>query len=176
MERWQESEFIFINKGYDYCKSESPFFILEIGFGTRFKYTSYCYKEHEQEQKKVQLYFNWKNILSMKKIDQHSSIITSFAGINGKEILNLIHSVPWNISVNIAKNSLWKKKFSLIFTLEKLSGNYGSLFTFDAFGPGKTTWKCGTEGNVFKKSRLWQIKNGIPLWHIQPKGESKRKP
>src|SRR5664280_1323900 len=28
----QESEFIFINKGYDYCKSD-PLFILEIGFG-----------------------------------------------------------------------------------------------------------------------------------------------
>jgi tRNA U34 5-methylaminomethyl-2-thiouridine-forming methyltransferase MnmC len=161
----QESEFIFINKGYDYCKSD-PLFILEIGFGTGLNTLLTAIKSMTGT-KKV-------NYTSIEKYPLNEKMISTlnhhqFAGINGKEIFNMIHSAPWNISVNICKN-FTLKKIESDFTVGQLSGNYNLIY-FDAFGPGKQPEMWTKE--MFSKISVVTNKNGI-LVTYSAKGEVKR--
>jgi tRNA U34 5-methylaminomethyl-2-thiouridine-forming methyltransferase MnmC len=161
----QESEFIFINNGYDFCKSD-PVFILEIGFGTGLNTLLTAIKSMTGT-KKV-------NYTSIEKYPLDGKMISilnhhQFAGINGKEIFNLIHSAPWNVNVNICKNfSL--KKIESDFTVGKLSGNYDLIY-FDAFGPDKQPEMWTRE--MFSEISSITNKNGI-LVTYSAKGEVKR--
>jgi tRNA U34 5-methylaminomethyl-2-thiouridine-forming methyltransferase MnmC len=161
----QESEFIFINNGYDFCKSD-PVFILEIGFGTGLNTLLTAIKSMTGT-KKV-------NYTSIEKYPLDGKMISilnhhQFAGRNGKEIFNLIHSAPWNVNVNIFKNfSL--KKIESDFTVGKLSGNYDLIY-FDAFGPDKQPEMWTRE--MFSEISSITNKNGI-LVTYSAKGEVKR--
>jgi len=161
----QESEFIFINNGYDFCKSD-PVFILEIGFGTGLNTLLTAIKSMTGT-KEV-------NYTSIEKYPLDGKMISilnhhQFAGRNGKEIFNLIHSAPWNVNVNIFKNfSL--KKIESDFTVGKLSGNYDLIY-FDAFGPDKQPEMWTRE--MFSEISSITNKNGI-LVTYSAKGEVKR--
>ena len=161
----QESEFIFINNGYDFCKSD-PVFILEIGFGTGLNTLLTAIKSMTGT-KEV-------NYTSIEKYPLDGKMISilnhhQFAGRNGKEIFNLIHSAPWNVNVNICKN-FNLKKIESDFTVGKLSGNYDLIY-FDAFGPDKQPEMWTRE--MFSEISSITNKNGI-LVTYSAKGEVKR--
>jgi tRNA U34 5-methylaminomethyl-2-thiouridine-forming methyltransferase MnmC len=127
----QESVFIFVNNGFEFCKA-NPVSVLEIGFGTGLNALLTAIRTASGKREV--------NYTSVEKYPVDSKIISSlnhheFAGENGREIFNLIHSSPWNISVNIC-NNFKLKKIETDFTKEQLTGRYDLIY-FDAFGPDK---------------------------------------
>jgi tRNA U34 5-methylaminomethyl-2-thiouridine-forming methyltransferase MnmC len=161
----QESEFIFIKSGFDFCHA-SPLNILEVGFGTglnalltavrsmkgkrRVKYTS------------IEKYpIDEKTILSLNH--------KQFAGEAGNEVFNLIHSSPWDIDVKICEN------FNLIkiegdLTNKPHHGNYDLIY-FDAFGPDKQPEMWTKE--IFSLIASVTKTNGVFVTY-SAKGEVKR--
>jgi tRNA U34 5-methylaminomethyl-2-thiouridine-forming methyltransferase MnmC len=161
----QESEFIFINNGYDFCKSD-PVSILEIGFGTGLNTLLTAIKSMTGT-KKV-------NYTSIEKYPLDGKMISvlnhhRFAGRNGKKIFNLIHSASWNLDISISEN-FTLKKIESDFTKGQLSGNYDLIY-FDAFGPDKQP-EMWTKA-MFSKISDVTNKNGI-LVTYSAKGEVKR--
>jgi tRNA U34 5-methylaminomethyl-2-thiouridine-forming methyltransferase MnmC len=129
----QESTIIFIKSGFDFCKA-APISILEVGFGTGLNALLTAVKSIE-EKREV-------NYTSIENNPLDNKIISSlnypeFAGENGREIFQLIHSSPWNTSVDICKN-FNLHKIDADFTKKRLSGKYDLIY-FDAFGPDKQT-------------------------------------
>lgn len=127
----QESTFIFINNGFDFCKAD-PLNIFEVGFGTGLNALLTALRSTEGEREV--------NYTSIEKYPVSQKIIASlnypdFAGENGKEIYNLIHSSPWNSRINICRN-FNLTKIAGDFTTTPLSGRYDLIY-FDAFGPDK---------------------------------------
>jgi tRNA U34 5-methylaminomethyl-2-thiouridine-forming methyltransferase MnmC len=127
----QESTYIFINNGFDFCKAD-PLNIFEVGFGTGLNALLTALKCIEGAREV--------NYTSIEKYPVSQKIIGSLnhpdiAGKDGKEIYTNIHSSPWNIQVKICKNfNLTKIKGD--FTTTPLSGKYDLIY-FDAFGPDK---------------------------------------
>ncbi len=127
----QESMFIFINNGYDFCKS-SPLNILEVGFGTGLN-TLLTAIRCKSDIREI-------NYTSVEKYPLEDSIINSlnhhkFAGKEGREIFNMIHAAPWNTSAKILPN-FNLRKIETDFTKIKPEGSYDLIY-FDAFGPDK---------------------------------------
>jgi tRNA U34 5-methylaminomethyl-2-thiouridine-forming methyltransferase MnmC len=127
----QESSYIFIKNGFDFCKAD-PLNIFEVGFGTGLNALLTAINSIEGEREV--------NYTSIEKYPVSQKIISSlnhshFAGIDGKDIYDSIHSSPWDIQINICKN----------FNLTKITGDFIStplygkydLIYFDAFGPDK---------------------------------------
>jgi tRNA U34 5-methylaminomethyl-2-thiouridine-forming methyltransferase MnmC len=161
----QESTFIFIKNGFDFCKSD-PLYIFEVGFGTGLNALLTAMKSRAGERKV--------NYTSIEKYPLNEKIINSlnhhnFAGEDGKEIYNSIHSSPWNMSVNICKNFNLKKVIG-DFTVEKPSGKYDLIY-FDAFGPDKQSEMWTRE--MFEGIATVTNKNGV-LVTYSAKGEVKR--
>jgi tRNA U34 5-methylaminomethyl-2-thiouridine-forming methyltransferase MnmC len=127
----QESQFIFIGNGFDFCKAD-PLSILEIGFGTGLNVLLTVIRNNPATRKV--------NYTSIEKYPLDQNTIGSlnhfkFAGDSGKEIFHLIHSSPWNTNTQISGNfSL--KKIKADFTKDSVSGRYDLIY-FDAFGPDK---------------------------------------
>ena len=89
----QESSFIFINNGFDFCKAD-PLNIFEVGFGTGLNALLTALKSIAGEREV--------NYTSIEKYPVSEDIIRllnhhQFAGNDGKDIYNSIHSSPWNI-------------------------------------------------------------------------------
>lgn len=161
----QESEFIFINNGFRFCKTD-PVSILEIGFGTGLNALLTAIESLDDNRK---VYYN-----SLEKYPLDKEILNSlnyheFAGVNGKEIFHLIHSSPWNADVVINKNFTLKKTETDL-TKEKPSGSYDLIY-FDAFGPDKQPEMWTKE--IFAGIAAITKKDGI-LVTYSAKGEVKR--
>lgn len=161
----QESSYIFINNGFDVCTAD-PVSILEIGFGTGLNALLTAVKSlsgtrdvHYTSIEKYPLDISTINSLNHNK----------FAGDQGMELFQLIHSSPWNISVNISTH-FSIKKIETDFTKEKLSGSYDLIY-FDAFGPDKQPEMWTRE--MFSEISAVTNKNGI-LVTYSAKGEVKR--
>lgn len=127
----QESAFIFIKSGFDFCTAD-PLNIFEVGFGTGLNALLTAIKS--KDEKRVV------NYTSIEKypIDEKTVVSlnhNNFAGDAGKEVYSLIHSSPWNKNVNICKN-FNLKKIEGDFTIETPPGIYDLIY-FDAFGPDK---------------------------------------
>jgi tRNA U34 5-methylaminomethyl-2-thiouridine-forming methyltransferase MnmC len=127
----QESTFIFIKSGFDFCKAD-PLNIFEVGFGTGLNALLTALKSRDGEREV--------NYTSIEKYPVGEDIIRllnyhHFAGLDGKEIYNLIHSSSWDININICKNFNLKKIKGDIIE-ETISGKYDLIY-FDAFGPDK---------------------------------------
>ena len=161
----QESNFIFINNGFNMCNAE-PVRIMEVGFGTGLNalLTAFISMAGERE-----VYFS-----TIEKYPLHETILSSlnhylFAGDAGKELSDQIHSAPWNKWVKICKN----------FNLRKIKGDIADapfdgkydLIYFDAFGPDKQPEMWTTE--VFASVSSVTEKNGA-LVTYSAKGEVKR--
>lgn len=161
----QESEFIFINNGFRFCKSD-PVSILEIGFGTGLNALMTAI-EAIAGTRKV-------NYTSLEKYPLEKDIIKSlnyheFAGAMGKEIFQLIHSSQWNTDTFLSKN-FTLKKIETDLTREKPSGRYNLIY-FDAFGPDKQPEMWTRE--IFDGISSVTAKDGI-LVTYSAKGEVKR--
>ena len=81
----------------------------------------------------------------------------------------MIHSSPWNISINICKNFNLKKIESDL-TKEQVPGRYDLIY-FDAFGPDKQPEMWTRE--IFKGISSVTNKNGIFVTY-SAKGDVKR--
>jgi tRNA U34 5-methylaminomethyl-2-thiouridine-forming methyltransferase MnmC len=161
----QESNHIFISNGFGYCKAD-PVSILEIGFGTGLNafLTAVISNKGTRE-----VFYT-----SIEKYPLDTEIISllnhyKFAGENSREIFQIIHSVPWNISVNISKN-FTLKKIEADFTKERLTGKYDLIY-FDAFGPDKQPEMWTKE--LFSEISDITNKNGVFVTY-SAKGEVKR--
>jgi len=114
------------------------------------------------------------NYTSIEKYPLSKKIIRSlnyphFAGKDGKDIYNSIHSSQWNIKVNICKNfNLTKIKGD--FTSTPLSGKYDLIY-FDAFGPDKQPEMWTRE--MFAGIASVTVKDGVFVTY-SAKGEVKR--
>ena len=161
----QESTFIFIKNGFNFCEAD-PLSILEIGFGTGLNALLTAVKSMAGTREV--------NYTSIEKYPIDNKMISSlnhheFAGENGKEIFHLIHSSPWNTDVKICKN-FNLKKIETDFTKEQLSGRYDLIY-FDAFGPDKQPEMWTRE--MFSGISSVSNKNGILITY-SAKGEVKR--
>jgi tRNA U34 5-methylaminomethyl-2-thiouridine-forming methyltransferase MnmC len=161
----QESKFIFIKNGFDFCEAD-PLFILEIGFGTGLNALLTAVRSTAGTR--------GVNYTSIEKHPLDYKMISSlnhheFAGENGKEIFDHIHSSPWNTSVKICRN-FNLRKIETDFTKEQLSGRYNLIY-FDAFGPDKQPEMWTSE--MFSGISAVTDKNGI-LVTYSAKGEVKR--
>ena len=161
----QESAFIYIVNGFDYCKAD-PLSILEVGFGTGLNALLTAVKSMAGSREV--------NYTSMEIQPLGNKIIKSlnhyqFAGEHGREIFQLIHSSPWNTNVNICKK-FNLKKIETDFTKVKLSGKYDLIY-FDAFGPDKQPemWTKELFGGIASVTN----KNGV-LVTYSAKGEVRR--
>jgi tRNA U34 5-methylaminomethyl-2-thiouridine-forming methyltransferase MnmC len=161
----QESRFIFIEQGFKTCNAD-PMAILEIGFGTGLNalLTAIICSPGSREV----------NYTSIEKYPLENKILSSlnhyeFAGENGRNIFNLIHSAPWNKNVRISDN-FNLKKIESDFTVEKPAGRYDLIY-FDAFGPDKQPEMWTRE--IFSGIADVTNKNGV-LVTYSAKGEVKR--
>ena len=161
----QESTFIFIKNGFDFCTAD-PLKIFEIGFGTGLNALLTAIKSSIGNREV--------NYTSIEKYPVDKTFVSSlnhsdFAGDSGKEMFNLIHSSPWNRKVNICRNfNLMKIKADLI--TEPLSGIYDLIY-FDAFGPDKQPEMWTKE--IFEKIARVTLKKGVFVTY-SAKGEVKR--
>jgi tRNA U34 5-methylaminomethyl-2-thiouridine-forming methyltransferase MnmC len=149
----QESSHIFIRNGFEVCKAD-PISIFEVGFGTGLNAlltAVICSSENREVNYTAIEKYPLDNITIMSLNHHH------FAGEMGKEIFNMIHSAPWNISTKICKNFNLKKIESDL-TKEQVQGRYDLIF-FDAFGPDKQPEMWTRE--IFERISYVTNKNGI---------------
>lgn len=161
----QESAFIFINSGFEFCKA-SPVNIFEVGFGTGLnafltavKCMNGCRTVNYTTIEKYPLDMKFINKLNYKQ----------YADDAGIDLFNSIHSSPWNDCLDICKNfRLTKIKGDLI--TDSIPGSYDLIY-FDAFGPDKQPemWTL----NIFESIAAITNKEGI-LVTYSAKGQVKR--
>lgn len=161
----QESQFIFINNGYDFCKAD-PVNILEIGFGTGLNAFLTALKCCSGKRKV--------NYTTVEKYPLAQEITTSlnypgYTGDGTRKIFDLIHSSEWDAEVSICNNFIIKK-IKCDVTEYIPPGGYDLIY-FDAFGPDKQPemWTA----DVFKRISAVTRENGI-LVTYSAKGEVKR--
>jgi tRNA U34 5-methylaminomethyl-2-thiouridine-forming methyltransferase MnmC len=161
----QESEHIFIKSGLATSKAD-PVNIFEAGFGTGLN-ALLTARYSIRENKKI-------NYTAIEKFPIDEDVYMqlnhlNFAGKEGAKLSRLIHSAPWDISVEIIPGfNLFKIKGDL--TTLKLSGEYDLIY-FDAFGPDKQPemWTPA----VFKSIASITINKGIFVTY-SAKGTVKR--
>jgi len=162
----QESEFIFIRNGVDFCKTD-PVAIFEAGFGTGLNALLTAISSIKGKRRV--------NYTSIEKYPLGNDTIASlnhfkFAGKDGKDIFDKIHQADWGVMTDICLNfNLLKIKGDL--TADNLSGSYDLIY-FDAFGPDKQPdmWTV----NIFSRISEITKPHGI-LVTYSAKGEVKRR-
>jgi tRNA U34 5-methylaminomethyl-2-thiouridine-forming methyltransferase MnmC len=161
----QESEFIFINNGFNFSKA-NPVSIFEVGFGTGLNALLTAVRSISIDREV--------NYTSIEKYPLANDIISSlnhhqFAGIDGSKIWKLIQAAPWNVNTQICRNfNLTKIQGDI--TDESLNGQYDIIY-FDAFGPDKQPEMWQKE--IFEKISAITIPGGVFVTY-SAKGEVKR--
>jgi tRNA U34 5-methylaminomethyl-2-thiouridine-forming methyltransferase MnmC len=149
----KESEYIFINCGLGYCRSD-PVRIFEAGFGTGLN-ALLTYVNAIAQNRKIFYTAIEKNPLPGSITD--SLNYKDFVGTEYRPIFEQLHSCNWNLPIRINTNfTLLKLKADL--TADILQGKYDLIY-FDAFGPDKQP-EMWTE-DVFKKIAIITDSNGI---------------
>jgi tRNA U34 5-methylaminomethyl-2-thiouridine-forming methyltransferase MnmC len=161
----QESEFIFIKNGYEFCTA-NPVSILEIGFGTGLNVLLTAIKnlavDRSVDFTSVEKFPLDEN--TVKLLNHHK-----YAGENGKEIFDQIHSSPWNKKINLFSN-FYLTKLKIDITKEMPDGLFDLIY-FDAFGPDKQPGMWTAE--IFNLISGITKKDGV-LVTYSAKGEVKR--
>ncbi len=149
----QESDFIFIKSGLDYCTT-NPVRIFEVGFGTGLNAFLTCINASAQNRE-IEYTSIENNPLPGYLID--SLNYKDLVSREHRMIFEHLHSCCWNVMERISKNfALLKIKADL--TDYEVQGNFDLIY-FDAFGPDKQPEMWSDE--VFKKiSGITDI-NGI---------------
>ncbi len=161
----QESEHIFINGGFEFSKAD-PLFIFEAGFGTGLNALLTAIRSLDGKR---EVYYT-----AVEKYPLDEEILKSlnydlFAGNEGTNIFNLIHSSGWGQMNRICRNfSLMKIRGDLI--TDDLTGSFNLIY-FDAFGPEKQP-EMWTK-DIFRKIEKITEKDGVFVTYSS-KGEVKR--
>jgi tRNA U34 5-methylaminomethyl-2-thiouridine-forming methyltransferase MnmC len=161
----QESKIVFLDSGYEYCKSD-PLYIFEAGFGTGLNALLTALRSSVTGRK---VYYT-----SIEKYPVDRGIIekinyAEFAGENGGDLFRIIQQAEWGKMVRISDSfSLLKIRGDLI--TDEIPGCYDLVY-FDAFGPDKQPemWK----ESVFTKISS-ALNTGAVLVTYSAKGEVKR--
>jgi len=149
----QESEYIFIKCGYDFCRTV-PLRIFEAGFGTGLNALLTCIKATSGNRQVI--------YTAIESYPLPGSLVDvlnykDFVGTEGRKLFERLHSCKWDIAQEVNKNfTLHKIKGDL--TVDDLSGSFDLIY-FDAFGPDKQP-EMWTE-NIFKKISSVTAENGI---------------
>jgi tRNA U34 5-methylaminomethyl-2-thiouridine-forming methyltransferase MnmC len=139
----QESDFIFIKSGLDYCRT-NPVRIFEVGFGTGLNAFLTCINASAQNRE-IEYTSIENNPLPGYLID--SLNYKDLVSREHRRIFEQLHSCGWNVMERISKNfTLFKIKADL--TDYEVEGNFDLIY-FDAFGPDKQPEMWSDE--VFKK-------------------------
>ncbi len=161
----QESNYIYINKGFYYCEAD-PLRIFEVGFGTGLN--ALLTAINSLTGSRVV------NYTTIEKYPLDVNIIKSlnhslYSGDEAKDIYDLIHGAPWGCLVNICENfNLFKIKGDM---RSNLPAGIFDLIYFDAFGPDKQPEMWTKE--VFYNIAGITKKNGV-LVTYSAKGDVKR--
>jgi tRNA U34 5-methylaminomethyl-2-thiouridine-forming methyltransferase MnmC len=161
-----ESEFIFIEAGFDHCNSD-PLRIFEAGFGTGLNALLTAIR-NLPDRRVVHYTSIEKFPLSEKIVD--SLNYKDLVSREGKLIFDRIHGCAWNSQEKICDN-FWLYKVRGDLTSVTLKGSFDLIY-FDAFGPDKQPGMWTDE--VFSMISGHTAKNGI-LVTYSSKGEVKRK-
>lgn len=149
----QESDFIFIKSGLDYCR-KNPVRIFEVGFGTGLNsFLTFIYSATRNREIEFTTIEN--NPLPGYLID--SLNYKDKVRREHRRIFEQLHLCRWNVSKRINKN-FTLLKIEADFTGYEVHGNFDLIY-FDAFGPDKQPemW-CDS---VFKKISEITDRNGI---------------
>lgn len=127
----QESEHVFINSGFNFCKAE-PVRIFEVGLGTGLNVLLTCLESLKQERKvEYTAVEKYPLGLEITSLLNYGELLPD----QSKPLLKAIHDASWGASFNLTPSfSLLKLEDDL------LSCQIGGLFDlvyFDAFGPDK---------------------------------------
>ena len=127
----QESEFIFIRNGFDMCTCD-PVRIFEVGFGTGLNALLTAFRAitgtREVFYTSIEKYPLGNRIA--ENLNHHL-----YAGKDGKQISERIHSSEWGKMINILPFfNLMKIEADL--TKNNITGSFNLIY-FDAFGPDK---------------------------------------
>lgn len=161
----QESQYIFINCGFDACKAD-PLNILEIGFGTGLNAFLTAIKACSGNR-----YVHYTSVEKYPLPGEITSSLNyhSIMGEGTRELFEHIHSSPWNTEVKICNNFILNKTEGDA-TTSIPEGEY-DLICFDAFGPDKQPEMWTME--VFERIAAVTKENGIFVTY-SAKGEVKR--
>ena len=161
----QESEFIFINNGFDKCKAD-PVKILEIGFGTGLNAFLTALKSCTSKRK-----VHYTSVEKFPLPEKITGLLNyhKFKGNDTREIFTRLHCSPWNSEVSICENFILKKIESDL--REFYPEDFFDIIYFDAFGPDKQPEMWSSE--VFKKIADCTNEKGIFITY-SAKGEVKR--
>jgi tRNA U34 5-methylaminomethyl-2-thiouridine-forming methyltransferase MnmC len=149
----QESEYIFIKCGYDFCRT-GPLRIFEAGFGTGLNALLTCIKATSDNRE-----VNYSAIESYPLPQSLVDLLNykDFVDSEGRKVFERLHSCKWETAQVVNKNfTLHKIKGDL--TVDELSGSFDLIY-FDAFGPDKQP-EMWTE-NIFRKISSVTAENGI---------------
>lgn len=161
----QESEHIFIDYGFNFCKAD-PVRIFEAGFGTGLNALLTCIKSRAAGRKVL--------YTSIEKYPLSSDVLcrlnhVQFAGKEGRLLSDLIHNAPWG-EMNVICETFSLMKIKTDLTSGDLKGEYDLIY-FDAFGPDK-------QPEMWSEEIFWKIGNitvpGGILVTYSAKGQVKR--
>jgi tRNA U34 5-methylaminomethyl-2-thiouridine-forming methyltransferase MnmC len=161
----QESMFIFIQNGFDYCKAD-PVNILEIGFGTGLNAFLTAIRSMKGTRK---VHYTTVENYPLPVHITDSLNYHTYTGKGTQELFSLIHSAQWNRDVSIC-DSFILRKIETDVTQEFPDGKYDLIY-FDAFGPDKQPEIWSKE--VFGKIASCTNEKGIFVTY-SAKGEVKR--
>jgi len=149
----QESDYIFIRCGYDFCKAD-PVRIFEAGFGTGLNAFLTCIKANAGNR-----HVEYTAIESDPLPESLVDLLNykDFVDAEDRKIFDRLHSCKWDIAQEINKNFILHKIKGDLTDYE-LSGKFDLIY-FDAFGPDKQP-EMWTE-NIFKKISSITAGNGI---------------
>jgi len=160
----QESEHIFINYGFDFCKAD-PVRIFEVGFGTGLNALLTAVRCINRNR---EVFYT-----SIEKYPLENHLVEKlnypyFAGEDGTRLFSLINSATWGEMQNICRSfSIIKLRGDL--AAYEITGKFDLIF-FDAFGPDKQPEMWSAE--IFDKIAAVTVSGGV-LVTYSSKGQVK---
>ena len=160
----QESEHIFINYGFDFCKAD-PVRIFEVGFGTGLNALLTAVRCINGNR---EVFYT-----SIEKYPLENHLVEQlnypyFAGEDGTRLFSLINSATWGEMQNICRSfSIIKLRGDL--AVYEITGKFDLIF-FDAFGPDKQPDMWSAE--IFDKIAAITVSGGV-LVTYSSKGQVK---
>lgn len=147
-----ESEFVYLEKGYNFSKTSKPN-VLEIGFGTGLNALLTALSAENQQRKTFFVTLE-KYPLPLQIVQQlkYGSLISEEA----TQIFRKIQAAPWNSKSTVSPYFELLKIEADLTNFEFHSETAFDVIYFDAFGPDKQPemWTPEIFGNIFKNTSV----------------------